>query len=58
LNTYNFLFSAVNILFGLNHAVMKDDLAGGSLPSVDFAENAAWWWIMIRPKRILLVKWA
>jgi hypothetical protein len=29
------------------HAVMKDDLAGGSLPSDDFGENAAWWWIMI-----------
>ena len=29
------------------HAVMKDDLAGGSLPSGDFGENAAWWWIMI-----------
>ena len=29
------------------HAIMKDDLAGGSLPSDDFGENAAWWWIMI-----------
>ena len=29
------------------HAVMKDDLAGGRLPSDDFGENAAWWWIMI-----------
>ena len=29
------------------HAVMKDDLAGGSLPSDDFGENAAWWWVMI-----------
>jgi len=29
------------------HAVMKDDLAGGKLPSEDFGENAAWWWIMI-----------
>ena len=29
------------------HAVMKDDLAGGKLPSADFGENAAWWWIMI-----------
>ena len=29
------------------HAVMKDDLAGGKLPSDDFGENAAWWWIMI-----------
>ncbi len=28
-------------------AVMKDDLAGGKLPSDDFGENAAWWWIMI-----------
>ncbi len=29
------------------HAVMKDDLAGGKLPSGDFGENAAWWSIMI-----------
>ena len=29
------------------HAVMKDDLAGGKLPSSDFGVNAAWWWIMI-----------
>ena len=29
------------------HAVMKQDLAGGKLPSGDFGENAAWWGIMI-----------
>lgn len=29
------------------HSVMKDELAGGKLPSNDFGENAAWWWIMI-----------
>jgi hypothetical protein len=29
------------------HAVMKDDLAGGKLPSGNFGANAAWWWIMI-----------
>ena len=29
------------------HAVMKEDLAGGKLPSADFGENAAWWWIML-----------
>ena len=29
------------------HAVMKEDLARGRLPSGDFGENAAWWWIMI-----------
>lgn len=29
------------------HAVMKEDLAGGKLPSADFGENAAWWSIMI-----------
>lgn len=29
------------------HSVMKEDLAGGKLPSADFGENAAWWWIMI-----------
>ena len=27
------------------HSVMKEDLAGGKLPSDDFGENAAWWWI-------------
>lgn len=26
---------------------MKEDLAGGKLPSDDFGENAAWWWIML-----------
>ena len=26
---------------------MKEDLAGGRLPSGDFGENAAWWVIMI-----------
>jgi len=25
---------------------MKDDLAGGKLPSDDFGENAAWRWIL------------
>ena len=29
------------------HAIMKEDLAGGKLPSQDFGSNAAWWWIMI-----------
>lgn len=29
------------------HAVMKDDLAGGRLPSWNFGANAAWWAIMI-----------
>jgi hypothetical protein len=29
------------------HSIMKEDLAGGKLPSSDFRENAAWWWIMI-----------
>jgi hypothetical protein len=29
------------------HAVMKEDLAGGRLPSGNFGVNAAWWWIMI-----------
>ena len=28
------------------HSVMKEDLAGGVLPSGDFGENAAWWiWV-------------
>ncbi len=26
---------------------MKEDLGGGKLPSSDFGENAAWWWVMI-----------
>ena len=26
---------------------MKEDLAGGKLPSSEFGANAAWWWIMI-----------
>lgn len=29
------------------HAVMKDDLAGGRLPSGKFGANASWWGIMI-----------
>jgi len=29
------------------HSIMKEDLAGGKLPSADFGENAAWWSIMI-----------
>lgn len=29
------------------HSVMKEDLAGGKLPSGEFGENAAWWAIMI-----------
>lgn len=29
------------------HKVMKEDLAGGTLPSGDFGENAAWWAVML-----------
>jgi hypothetical protein len=29
------------------HSVMKEDLAGGLLPSGKFGENAAWWWMMV-----------
>jgi len=29
------------------HSVMKEDLAGGKLPTDDVGSNAAWWWIMI-----------
>jgi len=29
------------------HSIMKEDLAGGKLPSSSFGENAAWWGIMI-----------
>ena len=28
------------------HSIMKEDLAGGRLPSADFGANAAWWGIM------------
>ena len=31
----------------LAHSVLKSDLAGGSLPSGDFGENAAWWWMSV-----------
>jgi len=48
------------------HSVIKEDFAGGKLPSDDFGENAAWWWIMILAmnlnsimKRVILGKsWA
>jgi hypothetical protein len=29
------------------HLMMKEELAGGKLPSSSFGENAAWWWMMI-----------
>jgi hypothetical protein len=29
------------------HSVMKEDFAGGKLPSAKFGVNASWWWIMI-----------
>jgi hypothetical protein len=29
------------------HSIMKEDLAGGKLPTDDLGANAAWWWIMI-----------
>jgi hypothetical protein len=29
------------------HSIMKEDLAGGKLPSDEFGANTAWWWIMI-----------
>ena len=29
------------------HAVLKSDLSGGVMPSGDFGENAAWWWMAI-----------
>jgi hypothetical protein len=29
------------------HAIMKNDLAGGHLPSAQFGANAAWWGIMV-----------
>jgi hypothetical protein len=27
------------------NGIMKSDFAGGKLPSNDFGENTAWWWI-------------
>jgi hypothetical protein len=29
------------------HSILKEDLFGGKLPSGNFGENAAWWWITI-----------
>lgn len=29
------------------HSIMKEDFAGGKLPSDDFGVNAGWWWIMV-----------
>jgi hypothetical protein len=29
------------------HAILKEDLAGGKLPSGKFGENAAWWWVTV-----------
>jgi hypothetical protein len=29
------------------HSIQKEDLAGGTLPSSSFGENAAWWLIMV-----------
>jgi len=29
------------------HRAMKDDFAGGTLPSGGFGQNAAWWWMML-----------
>lgn len=29
------------------HAIMKNDLAGGQLPSAQFGANAAWWQVMV-----------
>lgn len=29
------------------HAIMKEDLAGGHMPSANFGANAAWWAIMV-----------
>ena len=29
------------------HSILKEDLAGGKLPSGNFGENAAWWWMNV-----------
>jgi len=29
------------------HAILKEDLFGGKLPSGNFGENAAWWWATV-----------
>lgn len=45
------------------HAILKDDLAGGVLPSGNFGVNAAWWWaavlsfnLLMAMKRLVLEK--
>ena len=45
------------------HAILKDDLAGGVLPSGYFGANAAWWWaavlsfnLLMAMKRLVLKK--
>jgi len=46
----NELINWVHKRFGKSeeaHSIIKEDLAGGKLPSSEFGENAAWWWIMI-----------
>jgi len=37
------------------HSIMKEDLAGGILPSKYFGSNAAWWMIMILAFNILRI---
>jgi hypothetical protein len=48
------------------HAVLKNDLAGGRMPSQGFGVNAAWWWVTvlahnlnaIMKRRVLGPAWA
>lgn len=46
------------------HAILKNDLAGGKMPSGKFGANAAWWWFAVLAfniqsimKRVALGKW-
>jgi len=36
------------------HAIIKDDLAGGVLPSGLFGTNAAWWWVAVLSFNLLM----
>ena len=37
------------------HGILKNDLAGGTLPSGKFGENAAWWWITVLAFNLLAI---
>jgi hypothetical protein len=37
------------------HGILKNDLAGGTLPSGKFGENAAWWWTVVLAFNLLAI---